>query len=123
MQMQPVPTKFLQVMTTGNLRAQFNQNGKIEIMECLVFEHAEYVPRSKIQAMPDSPEQKPSPNMSKNAGTRAAQQRISKQLQPLQEQIIPASPPRSPINRWGVTNAVLNLLEVRLPLRAFADLT
>ena len=92
-------------------------------MECFVLEHAEYVPRSKIQVAPDSPEQKPSPNMSKNAGKRAAQQRMNKQLQPSHEQLIPTGPPRSPINRWGVTNAVLNLLEVKDSGRAFVDLT
>ena len=110
-------------MTTGNLRAQFNQSGKIEIMECSVFEHTEYVPRSKIQAAPDSPEQKPSPNMSKNAGKRGAQQRLNKQLQLSQDPLALTCPPRSPINRWGVTNAVLNLLEVIKSIRAVVNFT
>ena len=113
----------VQVMTSGNLRAQFNQHGKIEVLECNVFEHAEYVPRAKIQAAPESPEQKPSPNVSKNAGKRAAQQRMSKATQPGLEQVISSGPPKSPINRWGVTNAVLNILEVSRVLKILIQWT
>ena len=100
-------------MTRGNLRAQFNQHGKIEVLECNVLEHTEYISRSKYQASSESPEQKPSPNISKSSGKRAAaQQRLNKQSQVAQEQSMQAGPPRPPINRWGVTNAVSNMLEV-----------
>lgn len=91
-------------------------------MECLVTEHTEYVPRSKIHAAPDSPEQKPSPNASKSAGKRAAQQRLNKHIQSTHEHLLPTAPPKSPINRWGVTNAVLNVLEVSQEIQEIQEI-
>lgn len=102
---------YKQVVSNGSLRVQFNQHGKIEVMDYAIAEpHTEYVPRSKLLAPLDSPEQKPSPNASKGSGKRAAQQRMH---QKAPEQSAQAGPPRSPIESWGVTKAVFSIIEVR----------
>lgn len=97
-----------QLVTKGSLKAHFDQQGKIDVLDLQVSEHAEYLPRSKLQTASESPEQKPSPNMTKNANRRAAQN--SKRPMPPET---PSNPlPPSKINTWGTTDQVMSFLEV-----------
>ena len=98
-------------MTTGSLRAQFDQHGKIDILDLQIEKHTEYVPRNKIQSPLESPEQKPSPSLTKNAGKRGIQQRNNKQL-PVPDQPPPVMAPRTIINDYGITQPVSAFLEV-----------
>ena len=99
-------------MTQGSLRVTFNQNGKIDVMEHFVSMHHEYVPRTKLQPAPESPEQKSSPSLTKSAGKRAAQQKSNKQQAAQQEQSAQLRVPPTVISSFGVTNAVFYMLEV-----------
>jgi hypothetical protein len=78
-------------------------------------DHIEYMPRSRIQAFlgEKEPEQKLSPKLTKSLGKQKAQQ---KQLQ-LQAQ---ATLPPSPVNGYGVTDAVFRFFEVCINLRRLA---
>ena len=101
----------------GNLRAQFDQNGRIDILDLVTTEHNEYVPRAQLPAAVESPDLKQSPSASKAAGKRASQQRGKQQLQVPQEQTPQKVVPTTMVNIWGVTNAVLSFLEVTLDHR------
>ena len=91
----------LQVVANGSLRAQFNQTGKIDLLEHSVSEFKEYVPLKTMQM--ESPEQKSSPNVTKSGKKAAATgQRNSK---------IPVIP-RSVVGEWGLSDLVVQLLEV-----------
>lgn len=97
---------------TGTLRAQFDQFGKIEMLELLPTDHDELVPRGQlVQMAQGSPETKQSPNATKGTGKKGAQQR-QKQIQARDQ------PPRIPVpdsmvDEWGTTRAVSQILEVR----------
>ena len=99
----------------GNLRAQFDQNGRIDILDLVTTEHNEYVPRAQLQAAVESPDHKQSPNASKATGKRASQQRGKQQLQVPQEQAPQKVVPTSMVNIYGVTAAVWRFLEVTTP--------
>ena len=98
-----------QLVTKGSLKAHFDQQGKIDILDLQVSEHIEYLPRSKLQAASESPEQKPSPSLTKNANRRNAQN--SKRQMPPETPSIPLPP--SKINEWATTDQVRYFLEVR----------
>lgn len=103
-----------QLVTSGGLRVQFDQIGKIDVLEILTTSHEEFVPRAQLlRAATESPEMKHSPNQSKATGKKAAQQR-QKQAQTLQEQGPVAAVPNSIINDQGVTPSVQQFLEVRI---------
>ena len=87
-------------MASGSLRAQINNNHKFDVLEHLVQEYTEHIPLKSMQ--PESPEQKPSPNVTKGGKKAAAQQRMNK---------VPAVP-RSAVTEWGVCDGVIQLLEV-----------
>lgn len=97
---------------TGTLRAQFDQFGKIEILDLLPTEHNELVPRALLaQLAQGSPDTKQSPNVTKGTNKKGAQQR-QKQIQAREQ------PPRIPVpdsmvDDWGTTRAVSQILEVR----------
>ena len=104
------PLNIPQVITTGRLGAQFDPQGKIDILDLATNEHSEFVPRAKlIQSAQGSPEMKQSPNTSKNA-KRASQQRQKQQLQVPQDP--QTSVPDSMVNEYGTTASVSRLLEV-----------
>jgi hypothetical protein len=98
-----------QLVTLGNLRAQFDSNGKMDMLDLVITEHNEYIPRAILRQAPESPDQK-SPKVNKNLGKRAQQ----RQPPP------PAAPsitlPTSPTNDYGITNQLLQFLEVRSSL-------
>ena len=97
---------------TGRLSAQFDAQGKIDVLDLATSEHNELVPRIKlIQSAQGSPEMKQSPNASKNA-KRSAQQRQKQQLQVPHDQPPQASIPDSMVGDYGTTGAVMRLLEV-----------
>lgn len=96
-----------QLVTHGSLKAQLDSNSKIESLEFFTQKHAEYIPRSLLQSMADSPDMKQSPKMSKSQGKKA-QQRQQQQSTPT------VSLPRPTVSEWGVTTSVMQFLEVRL---------
>ncbi|KAL8882900.1 MAG: hypothetical protein Q9198_000173 [Flavoplaca austrocitrina] len=101
-----------QLVTSGQLRVQFNQIDKIDVLEILTTSHEEFVPRAQLlRAATESPEMKHSPNQSKATGKKAAQQR-QKQAHTAQEQGPKAAVPSSIINDQGVTPSVQQFLEV-----------
>lgn len=86
---------------SGSLRAQFARDGRIDVLEHIVSEFNEYIPLKMMQA--ESPEQKPSPTVTKGGKkAAAAQQRANK---------IPVIP-KSTVTEWGVSDAVVMLLEI-----------
>ena len=98
-----------QLVTSGSLRAQFDQNGKIDVLDLVTTEHNEYIPRTQLQVSIDFPDPKQSPKASKTVGKQRSQQR----QQPLpQQHQIPL--PVSIVNSYGVTDAVMRFLEVCL---------
>lgn len=98
----------------GNLRAQFDQNGRIDILDLVTTEHNEYIPRVQLQPAVESPDHKQSPSISKATGKRASQQRGKQQLQAPQEQAPQIVVPTSMVNSYGVTDAVSRFLEVNV---------
>lgn len=94
-----------QLVTSGSLRAQFDQNGKIDVLDLVTNEHNEYIPRAQLLAPVESPEPKPSPKTSKTVG----KQRSQKQQPPQPPQI---QLPVSIVNSYGVTEGVMRFLEV-----------
>jgi hypothetical protein len=100
-----VPSDSAQLVAHGNLRAQYDVNGKIDLLDLVTTGHAEYIPRSQLQP-PESPDQKQSPKVGKGLNKRAQQR------QPVLPQI---TLPDSMVNDDGVTVAVMRFLEVRAP--------
>ncbi|KAL4803546.1 LIM-domain binding protein-domain-containing protein [Aspergillus unguis] len=93
-------TNDAQLFTTGTLKAHFDIQNKIEMLDLVVMNHTEYLPRSQLQAL--ELDQKQSPKLTKN-GKRAQQK------QPQQPAI---TLPESMVTANGVTPAVLEFLEV-----------
>jgi hypothetical protein len=91
-----------QLFTNGTLIAHFDHNNKIEMLDIVVMNHTEYLPRSQLQPLELS-EQKQSPKVSKNLGKRA-QQKQAQQAAP--------SLPESMVTANGVPTAVMSFLEV-----------
>jgi hypothetical protein len=99
-----------QLVSIGQLRAQFDQNEKIDILDLVTTEHNEYVPRqSLVQAAAASPDIKQSPNQSKAAGKRAQQRQ---KLQQMQDQPPQIPVPETAIHEFGVTPPTFHFLEV-----------
>lgn len=103
-----------QLVIHGHLRAQFDQTGRIDLLDLVTNEHSEYVPRQGLlQAAAESPDNKQSPNASKAAGKRGSQQRQKQQTQPIQDQNPLVAPvPGSMVNDSGTTKPVWQFLEV-----------
>lgn len=92
-----------QIFTNGTLRAHFDMNNKIEMLDIDVLNYTEYLPRSQLQAL-EALDQKQSPKVSKNMGKRAQQKQA--QLQPA------FTLPESMVTTNGVPTAVMSFLEV-----------
>jgi hypothetical protein len=97
-------TNECQLVTLGNLRAQFDSNGKMDMLDLVINGHSEYIPRNILRQAPESPDQK-SPKVNKNLGKRAQQ----RQQPPPPPSI---TLPVSPTNDYGITNQLLQFLEV-----------
>ncbi|KAL2820440.1 LIM-domain binding protein-domain-containing protein [Aspergillus granulosus] len=95
-------TNDAQLFTTGTLRAHFDFQNKIEMLDIVVMNHTEYLPRSQLQALELS-EQKQSPKVPKNMGKRAQQK------QPQQPAF---TLPESMVTSNGVPTPVMSFLEV-----------
>lgn len=92
----------MQLIMFGTLRAQFDPNSKIDVLDFVTAYHTEYVSRASIKN-PSSPYSSPderSPGQHKNAKQKA--QRAQMQIQV----------PESRVNVYGVTDAVMTFLEV-----------
>lgn len=90
---------FWQLFTHGTLRAQFDANNKIEMLDLVINSHNEYIPRSQLQ--PAEVDQKQSPKVSKNMNKRAQQKQ--------QPAVVV---PESMVTNNGVPTAVMSFLEV-----------
>ena len=111
-----------QVVATGTLRATFDGEFKLELLEFLTTNHEEYIPRKQVieAAKPahiwfkewhqvNTPDAKQSPEMSKKS---KAKQLKSPQRQPPE---VLEGLPDSAVNSKGVTEAVHQFHEVRNP--------
>lgn len=91
------------LFSKGSLRAYFDTSNKIEMLDVVVMEHNEYIPRNMLQAA-ESPDQKQSPKVVKGTGKRAQQK--------LQQNPPSISVPESMVTADGVPTAVMGFLEV-----------
>ncbi|KAE8319287.1 LIM-domain binding protein-domain-containing protein [Aspergillus transmontanensis] len=91
-----------QIFTNGKLRAHFDMNNKIEMLDIEVTSYTEYLPRSQLQAL-EAADQKQSPKVSKNMGKRAQQKQAQQPAFTLPESMVTAN---------GVPFAVMSFLEV-----------
>lgn len=107
-----MPLTSEQLVTSGSLRAQFDQNGKIDVLDLVTNEHNEYIPRAQLLAPVESPDPKQSPKLSKTVGKRSQQKQ--QQSQP------PHIPlPVSIVNSYGVTEGVMRFLEVHPTMESY----
>ncbi|KAI2413054.1 hypothetical protein LOZ41_003465 [Ophidiomyces ophidiicola] len=91
-----------QLVSRGAIKAYFNPNGQIDVLDIGTNGHTEYIPRNLLQN-PESPDQKQSPKVNK-AFTKRMQQKQS---------ITPnVSLPDSVVTDDGVPVAVMRFLEV-----------
>lgn len=102
-----------QIVMNGSIRAQFDMSLTLDLLEWITTDHREYVPLEQLRnSAVQSPEIKYSPSMSKSSGRKAQQQR-QKELQAAKDQQSMQAPiPNSIISEWGLTPAVMELLEV-----------
>lgn len=102
-------------MVNATLKAQFDVNNKLDLLDLTTLNHSEYVPRSGLlQATAVAPDIKQSPSTSKTQGKRGSQQRQKQQIQAPQDQSPKVAVPESLINDLGTTKAVCQFLEVTL---------
>lgn len=100
-------------MVNGSLKAQFDGQNKLDVLDLTTYNHSEYVPRSGLlQATAASSDMKQSPSTSKTQGKRGSQQRQKQQIQAPQDQSPKVAVPESLINDLGTTKAVCQFLEV-----------
>ncbi|KAL3496046.1 LIM-domain binding protein-domain-containing protein [Aspergillus germanicus] len=95
-------TNDAQLFTTGTLRAHFDFQNKIEMLDIVVMNHTEYLPRSQLQAL-ELAEQKQSPKVTKNMGKRAQQKQAQQPAFTLPESMVTSN---------GVPTSVMSFLEV-----------
>ena len=88
------------------MRAQLNPANKIEVLEHIVSEFHEHIPLTMVKI--ESPEQKPSPNVTK--GKKAAAQQKAAKAPPV---------PKTVVGDWGVSTAIQQFLEVHENILAF----
>ena len=93
----------------GKLIAIFGPNEKFEVLEFITEKHQDYIPRYLIENLfsQNSPAQKQSPRSTKTAKQRNQQPKV-----PVDPVITQADLPQVPVQEWGVTNAVMQYLEV-----------
>lgn len=95
------------------LKAQFDSQNKLDVLDLVTVNHNEYVPRSGLlQATLAPSDIKQSPSTSKAQGKRGSQQRQKQQIQAPPDQSPKVTVPESLINDLGTTKAVFQFLEV-----------
>ena len=112
---------FEQLLATGYLHAEFNREDLFELLEIVITEHTEYVPRQSLEnTRIESPELKQSPTMSKPQSKRAQQQQ--KQQAAASKNHVPQAPiPKSAVNENGTTDAVWQFIEIVAALATMTD--
>ena len=95
-----------QLFSKGTLSAHFDPSNKIEMLDIVISEHNEYIPRNILQTA-ESPDPKQSPKLVKGTGKRAQQQK-------LQQNQLQASIPESMVTANGFPTAVMGFLEVMI---------
>ena len=99
-----------QLVSTDQLTAQFDQNGKMDVLHLATSEHKEYVPRmTLVQTAEESPSIKQSPNASKSSKKNQKQQQKQQQQEPQRPQV---PVPESAFHEYGTTKVVWHFLEV-----------
>ena len=83
----------------GSLKAHFNREGKFDLLEFSCHEWNEHV---QLKSIPQSPEQKASPTMTKKG----------QKGQPSQQKLKALSRPRPSVGEWGVVEPLVNFFEV-----------
>ena len=100
-------------MVNGSLKAHFDGQNKLDVLDLTAINHSEFVPRSGLlQATAASSDIKQSPNTSKAQGKRGSQQRQKQQAQAPPDQSPKVAVPESLVNDLGTTKAVFQFLEV-----------
>lgn len=91
-----------QLVSSGTLRAQFDQNSKIDVLDFVTVNHSEYLPRAQLKTILSSfsPPDEKSPKHHKGAKQKAPQRQPT------------VSMPDAQVNSFGVTDDVMNFLEV-----------
>jgi hypothetical protein len=99
----------------GKLSALYNSNDKLDVLEFSTERHKEFIPRTLIESLFTQEIQaaKPSPKMNKMTAKQRNQQRQQQQQTPAEPSISQSDLPEAPVREWGVTNAVMQFLEVR----------
>lgn len=99
-----------QVVCSGKLSAMFDQNDKINLLVFETHDHQQYLPRTHLEQLfqTRSPQQNMSPKMSKK---NAPNQR-NPRMQNIEPTMLHSELPEAPVSTWGVTNPVLQFLEV-----------
>jgi hypothetical protein len=99
-------------VVNGSLKAQFDGQSKIDLLDLTTFNHKEYVPHSGLQATAAASDIKQSPSTNIKQGKRGSQPRQKQQIQASQDQSPKAPVPDSLVNELGTTKAVCQFLEV-----------
>ena len=99
----------MQVTANGSLRATVSADDQFDNLEIIFTEWTEFIPRLHLKETAiEPPELKTSPNLSKNAGKRAQQQR-QQALAGKNSQTAPI--PETVVNEFGVTKGVQQYCE------------
>ncbi|KAL9635636.1 MAG: hypothetical protein Q9164_003329 [Protoblastenia rupestris] len=104
------------------MRAQYNRDHALDILDLVTEEHTEFIPRAQlVSTQIDSPELKQSPTMSKAQSKRAQQQR-QKQAAAEKDHLPQTPVPKSIVNEWGATRAVWQFLELADTLATMTEI-
>jgi len=106
----------LKLIWSGKMSAYFPPGSdRFEVLEFEVHKHDEYLPKSEIQRVlsSSSPVMNRSPKMTKNQQKTKAMQKLQKDLD---TGLTIGDFPTAPVNSWGITNAVMQYLEVNKPI-------
>lgn len=101
----------VQVVQNGKLSAMFDRDDKINLLIFETADHMQYLPRSTLEGLfhVRSPHQNMSPKMSKKNPPNQRNPR----MQNAEPTMLFSELPEAPVSTWGVTNPVLQFLEVR----------
>lgn len=99
-----------QVVQNGKLSAMFDRDDKINLLIFETADHMQYLPRSTLEGLfhVRSPHQNMSPKMSKKNPPNQRNPR----MQNAEPTMLFSELPEAPVSTWGVTNPVLQFLEV-----------
>lgn len=101
-----------QLRMDGSLKAKFDANHMLELLEWSTTYFKEFIPLEQLKkSAGQSPELKQSPTISKSTGKRAQQQR-QKEQEAARNQPLQVPLPKSIVSDVGLTPAVIECLEV-----------